>query len=133
VTRLALRVGNGEQISTGTAVFAMADAAMEILFDLVGLSGLPSGEMTLSRFEEAQEAEQGGPTWSLGIEDNDVTTPDEMTRLLELIARGEAAGRESCDQILGIMAKCQTGPARMPKYLPARSVRLERKTGSLPA
>jgi len=51
--------------------------------------------MTLSRFEEAQEAEQGGPTWSLRVEDNDVTTPDEMTRLLELIAGGEAAGRES--------------------------------------
>jgi beta-lactamase class A len=133
---VAARVGfsnvNRTLRELGLARTSIIRYCREILFDLVGLGGLPMGEMILSRFEEAQEAEQGEPRWSLGIEDNDVTTPDEMTRLLELIARGVAVGRESCDQILGIMAKCQTGPARMPKYLPARRVRLERKTGSLP-
>jgi len=104
----------------------------DILFDLVGLNGLPVEEMTLSRFEEAQEADEGAPSWSLGIEDNDVTTPNEMNRLLELVAQGGAASRESCDSIRDVMARCQTGTARMPKYLPAKKVRLERKTGSLP-
>jgi len=133
---VAARVGFGNVNRTlkgmGLARTSITRYCRDILFDLVGLSGLPAGEMTLSRFEEAQEAGRGGPTWSLGVQDNDVTTPDEMNRLLELITRDEAASRESCDAILGIMAKCQTGPARMPKYLPMRAVRLERKTGSLP-
>jgi len=36
------------------------------------------------------------------------------------------------DDILEIMARCQTGAHRIPKYLPSRKVRLFRKTGSLP-
>lgn len=116
----------------GLAKTSITRYCRDILFDLVGLSGLPIEEMTLNRFEEAQAAEQGGPTWSLGVEDNDVTTPDEMKRLVELVARGEAAGRDSCQAILNIMSKCQTGPNRIPKYLPSKGVRLERKTGSLP-
>jgi beta-lactamase class A len=55
-----------------------------------------------------------------------------MTRLLELIANGRAASEESCQAILDIMAKCQTGIYRIPKYLPQKKVLLERKTGSLP-
>ena len=104
----------------------------EILFDLVGVNDVPRGEMTLSLYEKAMEAGEGAPSWSLGTENNDVTTPNEMNRLIALVSEGKAASQESCDQILGIMAKCQTGPARIPKYLPAREVRLERKTGSLP-
>jgi beta-lactamase class A len=104
----------------------------EILFDLVGLSNLPAEEMTVSRFEKAQESGQGKPTWSLGVENNDVTTPDEMNGLLGLIASGKAASSDSCQAILDIMSKCQTGPNRIPKYLPTGGVRLARKTGSLP-
>ena len=66
------------------------------------------------------------------VEDNDVTTPNEMSRLLEMIVDGEAAGRESCDEILAIMGKCQTGQYRIPKYLPTKKLVLQRKTGSLP-
>jgi len=78
------------------------------------------------------EAREYGGSWSLGVEENDVTTPNEMSRLLELIVKGEAAGRESCDEILSVMGKCQTGQYRVPKYLPTKEVVLQRKTGSLP-
>jgi len=104
----------------------------EILFDLVGVNDLPLEEMTLGLFGELSETREYGGSWSLGIEDNDVTTPNEMSRLLELIVTGEAAGRESCDEILGIMGKCQTGQYRIPKYLPTKKLVLQRKTGSLP-
>jgi len=104
----------------------------EILFDLVGVNDMPLEEMTLSLFNELNEAMEYGGSWSLGVEDNDVTTPNEMTRLLEFIVNGEAAGRESCDEILAIMKKCQTGQYRIPKYLPSKGVALQRKTGSLP-
>ena len=104
----------------------------EILFDLVGVSDLPLREMTIGLFDELNEAREYRGSWSLGVEGNDVTTPNEMSRLLELIVSGEAAGRESCDEILGVMGKCQTGQYRVPKYLPSKGVVLQRKTGSLP-
>jgi beta-lactamase class A len=104
----------------------------EILFDLVGVNDLPLEKMTLGLFREVSEAREYGGSWSLGVEDNDITTPNEMSRLLEMIVDGEAAGRESCDEILAIMGKCQTGQYRIPKYLPAKKLLLQRKTGSLP-
>jgi len=104
----------------------------EILFDLVGVNDLPLEEMTLSLFDELNESREYGGSWSLGVDENDVTTPNEMARLLELIVNGEAAGRESCDEILAVMGKCQTGQYRIPKYLPSKEVVLQRKTGSLP-
>jgi beta-lactamase class A len=104
----------------------------EILFDLVGINDLEIKEMTLDVFQEAAESGEYTGSWSLGVEDNDVSTPDEMTKLLGFIVDGKAASRESCDQILTIMGKCQTGSYRIPKYLPGKEVTLQRKTGSLP-
>jgi len=104
----------------------------QILFDLVGVNNLEIEEMTLDVFKEAAENSDYAGSWSLEVEDNDVSTPDEMTRLLELIAIGEAASKESCQAILDIMSKCQTGTYRIPKYLPQKKVVLQRKTGSLP-
>lgn len=104
----------------------------DILFNLVDLNDLPVDEMTLTRYQKAAESSDYKGSWSLKAEDNDVTTPNEMTSLLEMIATGTAASRESCDAILEIMGKCQTGGYRIPKYLPSKEVKLERKTGSLP-
>jgi len=103
----------------------------EILFDLVGVNE-PLNEMTLDLWDEVQEGTDYNGTWSLGVEDNDVSTPNEMAELLEMIARGEVASKESCEAILEIMGKCQTGQHRIPKYLPSRGLLLQRKTGSLP-
>jgi beta-lactamase class A len=104
----------------------------EILFDLVGLSGIPEEEKTLENYMfQAEQGEIEG-SWSLGVEDNNVTTPREMAHLLELIVKGEAASRESCDSILEIMGRCQTGRYRIPKYLPSKEIQLVHKTGSLP-
>ena len=132
---VAARVGfsnvNAALQSLGLTKTSVTRYCREILFDLVGIN-MPLKDMTLSLFETTQEAPQGSPSWSLGVEGNDITTPNEMNMLLELVATGKAASKDSCDQILGIMARCQTGPSRMPKYLPAKEVKLERKTGSLP-
>jgi len=104
----------------------------EILFDLVGVNDLPLEKMTIGLFREVSETRDYGGSWSLGVENNDVTTPNEMNRLLKMIVKGEAASRESCDEILDIMGKCQTGQYRIPKYLPTKKLVLQRKTGSLP-
>ena len=104
----------------------------QILFDLVGINHLGIEEMTLDVFKEATEKGEYIGTWSLGVEDNNISTPDEMTHLLELVATGKAASEESCQAIMDIMVKCQTGSYRIPKYLPLKKVLLHRKTGSLP-
>ena len=104
----------------------------QILFDLVGLNNLELDEMTINVFNEATENRDYSGSWSLKTEDNNVSTPKEMTRLLELITEEKAATEKSCQKILEIMAKCQTGPYRIPKYLPSKEVILQRKTGSLP-
>ena len=104
----------------------------QILFDLVGLNNLELDEMTINVFNEATENRYYSGSWSLKTKDNNVSTPKEMTRLLELITEGKAASEESCQKILEIMAKSQTGPYRIPKYLPSKEVILQRKTGSLP-
>jgi beta-lactamase class A len=104
----------------------------QMLFDLVGVNNLSLEEMTLDVFEKAAEGGDYEGSWSLGTEDNDVTTPNEMMRLIEYIEEGKAAEPESCQAILDIMAKCQTGGYRIPKYLPLKKLLLQRKTGSLP-
>jgi len=104
----------------------------DILFDLIGLDDLPDEKKTLALFNEKARGATLGGTWSLGVEDNDVTTPDEMLRLLEMIVKGEAASRESCDEIMEIMLKCQTGGNRVSKYLPREEIEFAHKTGSLP-
>lgn len=104
----------------------------DILFDLVGLDDLPDEEKTIDVYEDAVRSTMTGGSWSLGVEKNDVTTPDEMLRLMELIVDGEAPSRESCDTILETMRRCQTGGYRIPKYLPREEFELAHKTGSLP-
>ncbi|MCX6648024.1 MAG: class A beta-lactamase-related serine hydrolase [Candidatus Bathyarchaeota archaeon] len=104
----------------------------DMLFDLVGGNSLPDGEKTLDLYLRLAKAGTDKGSWSLGTERNDVTTPLEMNRLLEFIVDGKAAGRASCDSILATMEKCQTGEHRVPKYLPAEKVKMQRKTGSLP-
>jgi len=104
----------------------------DILFDLIGLTDLPDEEKTIDLYEEKVRETEIGGSWSLGVEDNDVTTPNEMLRLLEMIVEGEAVSREGCDAILEMMSRCQTGDYRISKYLPQDKVVVAQKTGSLP-
>lgn len=104
----------------------------DILFDLIGLSDVPDEERTIGLYRERAREGVGKGTWSLGTEENDVTTPDEMLRLLEMIHDGEVASREGCDAILATMRRCQTGGYRIAKYLPRSEIDFAHKTGSLP-
>jgi beta-lactamase class A len=101
----------------------------DMLFDLAGLGDLKPEERTLKVYAKRRKFNPNSK--ALGVEDNDVTTPQEMMRLLEDIFRGKVLSRGSCDAILETMKKCQTGPNRIPKYLPREKVEMARKTGSL--
>jgi beta-lactamase class A len=104
----------------------------DLLFDLVGENSLPDEEKTLDLYLKLAKNGANKGSWSLGTARNDVTTPSEMNQLLWQIVEGNAAGRANCDAILDTMGKCQTGEYRVPKYLPAEKVKMQRKTGSLP-
>jgi beta-lactamase class A len=104
----------------------------DLLFDLVGENSLPDEEKTLDLYLKLAKAGANKGSWSLGTDRNNVTSPVEMNKLLGFIVEGVAAGRTSCDSILTTMEKCQTGEYRVPKYLPAEKVKMQRKTGSLP-
>jgi len=104
----------------------------DLLFDLIGLSDIPDTEKTISHYrKKSQEVTMRG-SWALGIEHNDVSTPNEMLRLLEMIEQGKAASLASCDAILKTMTRCQTGIYRAIKYLPRDKIEFAHKTGELP-
>ncbi len=120
---------NSAMRGLGLEKTVIAASCRDIIFDGVGGFGLPDEERTLARYEElaAEARRRGGFTAKTR---NNVSTADEMTRLLGLIAEGMAAGRASCDAIMGLMAKCQTGEARIAKYLPRNMVRVCHKEGT---
>lgn len=58
-------------------------------------------------------------------------TPRGMMALLEKLYQGEAASRSSCDDIIDLMKRCQTGENRLRKYLPRDEVEVANKTGTM--
>jgi beta-lactamase class A len=93
---------------------------------------LPSADPNQDPYELARwEAEHGvrrdGFSYSLGP-DNNVSTPRDMTRLMEMVFRAELLDRESCDGMLDILLKQQLND-RLPRFLPP-GTRIAHKTGT---
>ncbi len=105
----------------------------DLLFGLYGLDDINPEERTIELFRRRTRSRSFNPnSWTLRVENNNVTTPREMLRLLEMIESGEAASQASCNAIIETMKKCQTDNCRIPKYLPRNKVEMARKTGNLP-
>ena len=60
----------------------------------------------------------------------DTATPIAMNQLLRLIFSRKAASPESCERMIDIMLKCETGKRRIQGLLP-KNVRIAHKTGTL--
>jgi beta-lactamase class A len=73
-------------------------------------------------FEEARE--------KFSLEMKDVATPRAMNTLLEKIFRHEILDEESCNFIISIMLKCQTGERRIKGKLPS-GTKVAHKTGTI--
>jgi len=71
-----------------------------------------------------------GGSW-IPHQEGNVTTPRDMMMLLEKIYKGEAASRGSCNEIIELMKKCQTGKNRIWKHLPKDGVEVAHKTGTI--
>jgi beta-lactamase class A len=61
-------------------------------------------------------------------EKNDVTSPEDITKMLWSIYCGKWSSERACHDMLEIMKKCQTN-SRIPKYLPA-GIHVAHKTGT---
>jgi len=107
----------------------------DILFELVGLSDVDPKDMTIELWNEAlkkiRDKTTSQPSKESKMEIDNVSTPREMMMLLEKIYKGEAASRGSCNEIVELMKKCQTGENRIWKYLPRDRVDIAHKTGTV--
>jgi beta-lactamase class A len=80
------------------------------------------------RAENPQAFKRASKQFTQTIKDQ--SSPHAMNRLLEFIFKKEILDEESCDYILNIMLKCQTGESRLKGDLP-RYVRVAHKTGTI--
>jgi beta-lactamase class A len=103
----------------------------EILFDLGGLADLPYEDRTIERYNQEMSQTSSDRPPIEHDETRGVTTPKEMLDLLEKIYRVQAASRSSCDEIIDLMKRCQTGENRIRKYLPRDLVKVAHKTGTV--
>lgn len=100
-----------------------------VLYSMVGMDPA-NPEHTYELFQERSRA--GQIDWAsraLADADNNLTTPRDLTRLLQLIERREALGEASCAAMLDIM-KRQKYNDLIPRHLPPGTP-VAHKTGSL--
>ena len=112
----------------------MVATCREILFEILGLRDVDPKELTIDFFNETIKKRREGkrkPSEKPRRKLDNVSTPIEMMKLLEKIYKGEAASRESCDEIMALMKRCKTGQNRISKHLPRDDIELAHKTGTI--
>ncbi len=98
--------------------------------DIMGETG-SDPRLAFTNLDKPQPEElsnRKGHAYSLGP-DNDVGTPRELNRLVELIFEGEVVNRTACDQMLHILLQQQLN-LRLPRFLP-EGTPVAHKTGTL--
>jgi|Deesub1362B_J571_1020462.scaffolds.fasta_scaffold00002_192 beta-lactamase class A len=108
-----------------------------LILDYLGLDYSQLQGLSLEEVvERLKEAQQKNPA---GVEQarrkfsqipQDQSTPRAMARLLELIFTKQILDEASCDFIIKVMLRCQTGERRLKGDLPA-SVQVAHKTGTI--
>ena len=108
-------------------VIVSDNTATNMIIDLVGMENVNRtlGKLGFSQ-TKLQRKMMDTKAWMADREN--ISTPNETARLLEMIYKGEVLDRESCDEILRILSIPKTGRIRM--YLP-RGTRVAHKTGTV--
>lgn len=122
-----------EQIVASMRELGLQNIHLPLTIRQIFESILPSADPMQDPYERALAAKDFTPPenaagFSKGP-DNNVSTPRDMTKLLELIYTGHAAGRATTDEMLLILLK-QTLNDRLPRFLPP-GTRVAHKTGTL--
>ena len=122
-----------EQIVASMRTLGLQNIHLPLTIRQIFESILPSADPTQDPYVMALERKDFTPPehaagYSKGP-DNNVSTPRDMTKLLELIYTGRAASRAGTDEMLRILLK-QTLNDRLPRFLPP-GTRVAHKTGTL--
>jgi len=109
----------------------------ELIMDFIGMDYEKYQGLSLDEFSEVYRKErEGNPEAYEEARKNfskvlkDQSSPHAMNRLLELIFKKEILDAESCELIVSIMLKCQTGRGRIKGELP-RGTEVAHKTGTI--
>ena len=123
--------------SYGIEEITVNRTCQHLIMDFVGLDYEKYKGLSLDEFSKVYRAEkeknpeafkEASKKFSQIMKDQ--STPRAMNRLLEKIYKKDILDDESCDLILSIMLKCQTGERRISGDLPRRT-RIVHKTGTI--
>jgi beta-lactamase class A len=125
--RLGIESINNYMHQLGLHHTYVARTLHDIFADMLPSADPGQDRYALARWEAEHGVRQDGFSYSLGP-DNNVSTPREMTRLVEMIFKAELLTREACDSMLEMMLKQQLND-RLPRFLPP-GTRIAHKTGT---
>ncbi len=128
---------NARLASLGIIGMSVNRPCQQLIMDYLGMDYGRYGHLPLDEVTAARRA-SGGKTPEARKKDilafsadlRDQATPKTMTALLAKIFRREIIDPASCELILEIMLKCQTGAGRIKGGLP-RGTRVAHKTGTI--
>ncbi|MEQ4207427.1 serine hydrolase [Actinopolymorpha sp. B9G3] len=125
--RLGIDAIAGRMRRLGLAGIHVVHTIGEIFADMLPSADPDQDRAALAAWEAANGVRRDGFAYSLGP-DNNVGTPRDMARLLEMIVTGVALDRQGCDAMLDILHAQQLRD-RLPRFLPP-GVRMAHKTGT---
>jgi beta-lactamase class A len=109
---------------------------IQLLADLQGVTLPPANQWTAGFYDKlSQELTpemRKRAVETFAADPRDTSTPAAMVDLLTKIYQGKALKPESCQVLLDVMSRCQTGNARIKGFLPPNT-EVAHKTGSLGA
>lgn len=107
---------------------------VRLIADYIGVRDLRSDDVPIAEFDRLEgaltDSAKRAALVAFASDPRDTATPQGMSRLLELIWRGQAVSQTSRDLLLDIMYRCITGGERIKGMLPP-GTRVAHKTGSL--
>ena len=128
---------NARLKALGISGISVDRPCQKLIMDYLGMDYAKYGHLSL---DEITAARRGGGRWTpedekkavlaFSADPQDQATPKAMTALLAKIYRREIIDPASCELILDIMLKCQTGEGRIKAGLPP-GTRLAHKTGTI--
>jgi len=127
MTRLGLKAIDDTIHTAGLENIHVARTLKEIFADMLPSADPAQDRTQLARWENQHGVNKNGVAYHLGP-DNNVASPRDMTRLVEMIFKGEILDRAACDGMLEILLKQQLND-RLPRFLPA-GTKFAHKTGT---
>jgi beta-lactamase class A len=129
INRLGVECIDQTMHDFGLAGIHMALSIRGIFEDMMGEAADPARLFVdLDKYKQAPPTRRDGRAYSSGP-DNNVSTPRDMTRLLNMIFCAEILDRTACDAMLHILLQQQIN-LRLPRFLPY-GVPFAHKTGTL--